>query len=239
MRSPGLLLVLLVAVAGCEAEDGEPFVPYSLPAELADLDLSYLPFEYLRDGCMYRASYVGMELAVSGRPALAVQAQDCDIEASIHGPAGERWRHHVAPAFVEDGAVRVVDPTFSDRLMTPHQWESGLGSDNLILRYNPAAYAAGPAPEAGDCHGEVGQEHIVASVAGMDPFDVENLEIWCSYLRRFLRDGGQDADGAREAHLVARTAELYDALVALGLIDTTFGPVVRGTFSCPDAIELP
>lgn len=233
------LLMLVLALAGACGDDGqEAFLPYDLPPELADLDLSYLPFEYLRDGCMYRAAYVGMELAVSGRPALAVQAQDCDQKRSIHGPAGERWRHHVAPAFVQDGKVRVVDPTFSDTLMTPQEWAGMLGSENLKLLYNSAAFTTGDG-SAQACHTESGQENIVQSVAEMTPFGVENLGIHCSYLRRYLRDGGQDEDGSREARLVARTAALYDALLDLDLIDKMSALPAKGSFQCPDAMELP
>jgi len=231
-----LLATALLALLACEPE--EPFVPFGLPPELSDLDLSYIPFEYLRDGCMYRASYVGMELAVSGRPALAVQALDCDVKRSIHGPAGERWRQHVAPAFVANGEVRVVDPSFADRLLTPHEWLAGLGSDNLALTYRSAAFSSGAVPE-GTCPVETGQEYIVGTVAEMIAFDSENIRIWCSYLRRYLRDAGQDPDGRREAALVARTTVLFDRLVELGLVSTWGEPVAAGTFQCPDALILP
>jgi hypothetical protein len=234
-----LLAPLLVALAlACSSDEQELFVPYDLPPELEGMDLSYLPFEYLRDGCMYRAAYLGMEFAVAGLPAVALQAQDCDMKRSIHGPAGERWRVHVVGGFVEDGQVKVVDPGFSDALLTPDQWLAFLDSDNLNVRYNPSAY-----PQAMDgantCHSESGQENIVATVGQMTPFDPENMAIWCSYLRRYLRDAGQDEDGSREALLVARSAELFDALLDLGLISSMGEAPAKGSFACPPPLDLP
>jgi hypothetical protein len=144
----------------------------------------------------------------------------------------------VVGGFLEDGQVKVVDPGFSDTLLTPAQWLAFLQSDNLNLRYNPSAYPQSM-DEATTCNTESGQENIVTTVDQMTPFDSQNIGIWCSYLRRYLRDAGQDEDGSREALLVARSAELFDALLDLGLINAMGPAPAKGSFACPPPLDLP
>lgn len=211
----------LVASLGCSSESddesrGLPTV-HALPGELASIDLSYLPYEHLADGCEYRASYLGMELLARDIPSFVYVIEDCEYELRILGPLGEKWRFHESIAIWKDDQPAIIEPLMSPDFMTPTEWAESLahGPVNFYRAdsANPPSYvrvedACGVAPDLSTAPRTIDQ---------MGPWSLANTMIFCSYMRRHLLDSPL-YDSAREERLIARTRELLEVVESHNLL---------------------
>ena len=153
---------------------------------------NYLPYEYTRDGCYARASYMQMELAKEGIPSRAVYVRapvDRDSSGNITGWSSdpniptlkpENWVYHVAPAIIVDGKEMVLDPSLnktpgSGGAMTFDEWNTKMGSKNYVEA--PADNATdgftahrAPNTESGPFSNTTVRGQPISTVEQMEPF---------------------------------------------------------------------
>ena len=238
-----LFIVFIVLLHGCGNGSRAVNVPtYPLPAELGGIDISYIPYEYAEDGCWVRAPFLGMELAAHNIPSAAISVQTCNGNFGLNGPEGVSWKYHVTIVIRHDGALKVIDPMLSDRLLTKDEWLDAIDADDdAKVSINSAAYPTGSIDLAcGSYSGE--EEYIVDSVDEMTPFLLDNVMIYCAYMRQYLHESGKDT-AAREERLILRTRELVMQLYEIGLIELweeseDWQKLQEGPY-CPDPIEGP
>jgi hypothetical protein len=228
----------MLLASACSDDRPIPTV-YPLPAPWADVDLGYLPFEYLPDGCSQRASYLGMELAVRGVVTIAVDAETCDYGMGLRGPFGEPWRHHAVPVVLVDGEPALLDPLASPELLTIDAWLAGLTDDPVRVFLTSTAYPTSHGHETTCGSVEATESPLPTTVAGMTPWLLENVMSDCAALRQFHRDAPVH-DPAREERLIVRTTELVQQIEALGLLDESMNPGLMDQLAaapwCPEPV---
>lgn len=242
MRIFYVLSILLLLFSGCGKKAVTNVPTYPLPAELGDIDISYIPYEYAEDGCWVRAPYLSMELALANIPSAGINVQTCDGGFGLEGPEGVEWRHHVTVVIRYGGEMRVIDPMLADRLLSKEEWLAAIHAEkDAKVSINPAAYpVAGTDLECGSYTGE--EKNLVDSVDKMTPFMLANVMIQCSYMRDYLHQSGKDT-ARREEQLIARTREIVLQLNEIGLIDSMgdediIEKIKQGPY-CPEAISGP
>jgi hypothetical protein len=226
LATSGCLALMLLQGCGEPEQPKQQIFIYGLPDELKEIDIGYLPYRYLDDGCYARASYLGMELAIRSIPSTGITLQSCDYSMSLEGPAGFAWRFHVNIALMEGASEnpvpRIIEPYLADRFITADEWRASMKvDDNYFFAYSAPAYAGPIMGEDLACYQTYGQEHIAWRMDQMTPWLGDNLLYYCATLRQFWRDS-PDYSPEKEARLVERTHELYLALKAANLIDQTF-----------------
>jgi hypothetical protein len=208
-----LFVSLPLVGVGCSSTDDEearqlPPV-YALPGELSSIDLEYLPYEHLSDGCEYRSSYLGMELLAREIPSFVYVIEDCAYEPRIQGPLGQKWRFHASIALWKDDRPAIVEPLMAPDFMTPAEWVDRLarGPVNLYLADsgNPPSYTR----VEGACGLEADLTFAPRSIEQMGSWSLANAMIFCAYMRRHMLDSPL-YDPAREERLITRTHELLE-----------------------------
>lgn len=216
---------------------------HPLPDTLGDIDISYIPYEYVKDGCMHRKTYLAMELAARNMASSAVQIETCDNSFQLESN-GANWRMHQTVVMVVNNEVVVIDPLVSDDFLTVDEWRSAInGEDNTNVFFGSAAFGAND-DGSDKCDIEPDETDLETEISEMTPFYLENIMIGCSYLRRYLLESPEYSK-ERDDHLVQRTYELINLIEPLGLIDDLgsdadeiLGKLADGPW-CPDPIVLP
>jgi len=239
-----ITMAVVLFFSGC-GSDEERIVNnaevFPLPGDLKDIDISYIPYEYAADGCMYRVSYLSMELAARGTPSGAIMVSTCDNKYTIEGQ-GAKWNMHVTSIIDFNGEEFIIDPLVSSDFLTKEEWLIGInGEEETNININSPAY---PTEEefTSNCNYEKVNEEIAEKVEDMVPWYLENIMISCSYLRRYLLDSANWSK-ERDEKLVKRTHELINELTKLGLIENSYDEETMNSLKagpwCPEPINLP
>jgi len=235
-------IATLASAMGCSSERGPesrgtPEV-HGLPGELAEIDVSYLPYEHLADGCEYRSSYLGMELLARGIPSFVYVVEDCQYDFGIHGPLGQDWRFHESVAIWHDAEPALVEPLMSPGFLTPGDWVERLASEPVNLYLADSGNPPGYTRVEGACGLEPDLAQAPRTIDAMGSWSLANVMIFCSYMRRHLLDSPLYTS-AREERLIARTRELLAVVKGQDLLISDDGEAEAQLASgpwCPEPI---
>jgi hypothetical protein len=239
LRLPWITVFVCSATmhSACGDEAAKPGLVevHDLPSELRNIDIGYLPYEYATDGCQYRAPLLGMELAAHGIASAPVGVEDCEQEHSLTATNGELWSYHMSVGVVRDGKLALIDPVFAGGFLTVDQWLSSMGAGEVNVAVGLDALDS----VSGCNRRPEGVVDVPTRVEDMPPWHFENVMIYCSYMRTYLRTI-EGENSARETALIQRIHELTIATDDLGLIDAGDAALlarVRKEPYCPPPIR--
>jgi len=232
----------LFSGCGSDENSGEnSVVMFSLPGDLSEIDISYIPYDYTADGCGHRAIFLGMELAASGVPSGAVMVRSCDWGKNLEWQE-TKWSAHITTILNIGHNQYVIDPLVSSDFLEKEEWLSAInGEENTNIYINSSAYPSN-GYDFPICNIEKVNENIPLEVQEMVPYYIENILISCSYLRAFLLKSDSFSE-ERDEKLVNRTYELIEELKILGLIENSYDEEIWDILKdgpwCPEPVDLP
>jgi hypothetical protein len=83
---------------------------------------SYIPFSETEDNCFYRRDYIALEFLELGLNPYEVYIINQDDELMV-ASTGDKWRWHTTIGLKVDDEFWVIDPSFSNDLITLTDWE--------------------------------------------------------------------------------------------------------------------